>query len=100
MARTGCCRSNGLTGQPYAERVDAAARAVDPIWMPATADARTRMAMVRLVYNQPEMIEFRVLGPLEAAPEAGRPLRLGGPRQRALLVPRACARRAPDKAKG
>src|SRR5256885_6152328 len=32
------------------------------------------------------MTEFRVLGPLEAVSEAGRPLRLGGPRQRAVLA--------------
>jgi DNA-binding SARP family transcriptional activator len=32
------------------------------------------------------MTEFRVLGPLEAVSEDGRPIALGGPRQRALLA--------------
>ena len=45
-----------------------------------------RAAASGLVPDQPEGIEFRVLGPLEAVSEDGQPLRLGGPRQKALLA--------------
>ena len=36
-------------------------------------------------YRQPQVLEFRILGPLEVVDE-GRPVRLGGPRQRATLA--------------
>jgi YVTN family beta-propeller protein len=41
--------------------------------------------VVALTTGGPDVIEFRVLGPLQVV-EQGRPLALGGPRQRALLA--------------
>ncbi len=42
-----------------------------------------------------EVIEYRLLGPLEVV-VAGRPVKLGGPRQRAVLAPYCWLRRTPS----